>query len=170
MNAYLTDSNDHNKQRLQKGYKTLGKTLANFHKKFMDKDSIDGNTITHGDFHVRNFFYDETTNMIYWIDNERMGRAILTKRSPSEDLDRVLFLPFWPEENALRFSSAFRNNPEPFFKDFYSEFFKAYLQAFSGDIKERSRELKKVLSQINRPKLVELSQKTIDNLILMMTP
>ncbi len=68
-------------------YFYLGKSMANFYKKF---GSL-GKTIIQGDLHASNIFYNPKDNQIALIDNERMKKGLENPVSISEDLDFLLF-------------------------------------------------------------------------------
>ncbi len=162
MNMYVADPTQENKKKLQRAYATLGRTLANFHKAFMEPDqkSLKGNTLVHGDFHVRNFFYDAATDTIYWIDNECLGAATVHRQSILVDIQDSLLKPFH-EFNWFGFDENIRAHPEPWVEMFYPIFFENYLNAFGGDKKVHVGELKNILAQIEDFRLRELSDLAI---------
>lgn len=164
INDYISLPDDLNKKKLKRAYSALGRTLGNFHRTFMrpNKNSLKGTTITHGDLHARNFFYDEDTDTIYWIDNERIGISTLTPQSIFNDLDWALFLPF--QSDWLKLNKNIKNNPESWFETFYSDFFNSYLDAFGDNKKLHAQELKEILSRITDERLRKLSYKVIDKL------
>lgn len=76
----------------KKAYSKLGEVLANFHKKFMEgpncllmggKNLTTCKTITHGDLHAANIFYDG--KFIYFIDLETMINSLRTRQFFIED-------------------------------------------------------------------------------------
>lgn len=147
MLEYHKNPTPSNENKLKQNYSALGKTLANFHKTFMqnkagqpDKSSLLGLTFVHGDLHPKNIFIDES-NTVYWIDNERLGKAVLRPVSPGVDLKYLLFSPFvWP--------FLLKNVPidkKAWFTRFYMPFVHAYLDTFGGNKAVHAREMKELL-------------------------
>ncbi len=154
---YIQNPSEKNKKRLQRGYKALGVTLANFHKKFMkngkgepDTKSLHNFTLVHGDLHAKNIFFDETDDKIYWIDLERLGKSILRPVSPAIDFGYILLFPFFNFPWSIIFDTNLKTkkvNIPRWFADFYKPFLHAYLDTFGGDKKERAQEILQLLRQ-----------------------
>ncbi|MFA6066819.1 MAG: hypothetical protein WC707_06585 [Candidatus Babeliaceae bacterium] len=74
-------------------YKTLGSQMAHFYKKFMQHEpgKILGPTITHGDFHNKNIFFDEASDKISLIDNVNLILSAKKHRDISEDIANIFY-------------------------------------------------------------------------------
>lgn len=192
MKEYIAHPTTENKQRLIKAYEILGKTLANFHKKFMrkiigtshtregtktltipDTENLLGRTIIHGDFHPRNYFLDESCGIMYWIDNEKLGKTTINPQSIHCDIGHVIFYPFMADfllqkENV---------NKAQWFDTFYTPFLAAYINTFGGDHYKRAQEMKTVLHtphtsewRADYKRLQQYIDPVIDNLIAQYKP
>jgi len=90
------------KKELIKAYYGLGAALAKFYKEFRNLDP--NRAIIQGDLHGGNIFYDEDSNRITLIDNEKMAEKgrFQEKGRISKDLGnlfvRSLFLEKWQQE------------------------------------------------------------------------
>ena len=84
----IIDSHDQNDQQWAE---KVGKALGLFHLEFMKYNNssspMDWKTMTHGDFHLGNVFFDEKTSRVYFIDN--VGMSI---ENPFEDLKFLIDL------------------------------------------------------------------------------
>lgn len=86
--SFRDNQSPQNAEKIKRAYKILGNELANFHKRFSkpSQDSAIGKTITHGDFHCFNVFYDEIGGHFTFIDNETMAASLTKLKSPDDDI------------------------------------------------------------------------------------
>lgn len=97
LDAYITQYRDGkssaNKETLANAFFELGKEMANFYKLNMKSSAeILGDTITHGDFHFFNIFYDGKRFTL--IDTESMAKSLTNPINPSADLIKLFFMAF----------------------------------------------------------------------------
>lgn len=95
VNEYLANRASYGSQ-LDKIYFELGKAVANFHRRFMDKPStgkILGKTIIHHDLHVNNVFVslEGDSVIVSFIDNEMMGNYVTNHQEVTHDLTELWF-------------------------------------------------------------------------------
>jgi hypothetical protein len=78
--------------QVARAYFDLGVALANFYKKYMEpiKEGKLGKTITQGDLHQGNIFYDPNTRQVTFIDNERIVYSLDQLQDIQEDLAFLL--------------------------------------------------------------------------------
>jgi thiamine kinase-like enzyme len=124
------------REKVEKIFYEIGRALSKFHNKFMDKykdkakpGTILTPTIVHGDAHQANVFYDEKTNTVTLIDNERISSY--SPNSPAWELKYFFLVTF------DLFTSELIKNDQPFFNDWIyitmKSFMKGYMSIYPKD-------------------------------------
>ncbi len=157
MNSYVANPCQEHTMHLHKAYAALGRTLAHFHSHFMQPDnhSLKGLTITHGDLHARNIFYDLENDTISWIDNQSMRASIHERQSLFVDMHEAL-CKHLHDYDWLGFDKNIRDNPQSWIDSFYPGFFDNYLREYGPEKKKHAQELQEILLSIEDERLRNL--------------
>ena len=133
-------NNDKVAQRLAQAYFDLGRAMAKFYRKFMADKQLYGKTLTHGDLHIGNLFYDYKNREIAVIDNESISERLNKSKDPVEDLAvllmKSLFVLQWTEYdffNGWHVEKLYRT----YLPSFISGFLSSYNQKDRKEIFEK---------------------------------
>lgn len=124
----------------------LGKTLANFHKLFMNyKDSdnpSDWRTVCHRDFSIKNALFDPQANQVYFIDNESMDEAHIGVDIKTILVSMLMFY-YIKKHNRTRW---------PLYLEYCETFLKGYIESYPAEQRTKiALFIKKVLNdEINK--------------------
>lgn len=117
------------KEKIEKIFYEIGHALAKFHNKFMDEyknkakpGTVLTPTIVHGDAHQANIFYDEKTNTVILIDNERIITYLPT--TPAWELRYLFFTTF------ELFTPTTIKKDQPFFNDWIYLTMKSFMKGY----------------------------------------
>lgn len=165
---YRDNKSQAHEEKLSNAYKTLGKEISGFYKKFMSSDIKKlAKTILHGDLHIFNIFYDDIGNHFTLIDNESIAHYLNNPRSPSKDILELFFVPF--DLNHPDFRETIKGiDLKTWTKIALKDFILGYLEPFArADHKQVLQELKEIFNgnigwKVDPEKLKALREKEIN--------
>lgn len=146
------DQSPANRERVKRAFTLLGKQLALFHAKFMEKKpgKILTKTIAHGDFHCYNLFYDEQDGHFTFIDNESMERSLVPLAKPQDDLVKLFFSHFSINRSYQRFRDLLAQIPlKLWFDTAFKSFNEGYASAYP--VADRTQVLHDLRDAFNSP-------------------
>lgn len=91
MKRFIQDPSTQNITAAKNAYYQAGKTMANYHRRFM-KDEQRAIAALHGDTQHKNISYDQSNNSIWWIDTEDV---ITFYNAPGPIAYDIIHILFW---------------------------------------------------------------------------
>lgn len=146
MKLFAQEQSSKNSFLAKDAYFQAGKTMANYHKLFM-QDAEKGLAALHGDTQHKNISYDRSTNTIWWIDTEDI---ITFYNKPSPIAYDIIHILFW----SIGITNVLKDNV---LKKWIEVVFPAFIQGYASAYDEQTQKdiTKKVVSIMRNYKNVD---------------